>query len=45
MVRGKAARQREDFLPFATGSASIALWARHGLGARNQAFVKRLDNH
>jgi hypothetical protein len=42
---GKAARQREDLLPTAVGSASIALWARHSLGARKQTFVKRLDHH
>jgi hypothetical protein len=38
MVCGEAARQREDFRPSAVGSASIALWARHSIGARNQAF-------
>jgi hypothetical protein len=34
MVCGEAARQREDFRPSAVGSASIALWARHSIGAR-----------
>jgi hypothetical protein len=38
MVCGEAARQREDFRPSAVGSASIALWARHSIGARDQAF-------
>jgi hypothetical protein len=38
MVCGEAARQREDFRPSAVGSASIALWARHSIGARKQAF-------
>src|SRR5271155_5341733 len=42
---GKAARQRDDLLlPSAVGSASVALWARHILGARKQAFMERLEN-
>jgi hypothetical protein len=43
MVCGEAARQREDFRPSAVGSASIALWARHSLGARIQALLKRFE--
>jgi hypothetical protein len=47
---GKPPRECEDLHPFlqwvlAVGSASIALWARHSLGARKQTFIKRLDRH
>ena len=41
---GKAARQREDLLPTKVGSASIALWARHSLGAREAGVRQNASN-
>jgi hypothetical protein len=43
-MRGEGRPQREDLLPTKVGSASIALWARHSLGAREAGVRQNVSN-